>query len=127
MFLILSAGVGGSVNTYGGAISPTSPFPCSVFIDWVRVYQLGYPLEVDETGKDPYFIVYPNPASDRLYIQIDHPEDYPVTMTDLSGKTVLHTFLDHTATLDISGLEKGIYLVQADNGDITLSKRVVIQ
>jgi len=41
MYAILSAGVGGSDYTYGGPISPTAKFPCSVFIDWVRVYQLG--------------------------------------------------------------------------------------
>jgi len=40
MFIILSAGVGGNDNkTYGGAIIPEAPFPCSVFVDWVRVYK----------------------------------------------------------------------------------------
>lgn len=39
-FIILSAGVGGNDNkTYGGAIVPEAKFPCSVYIDWVRVYQ----------------------------------------------------------------------------------------
>lgn len=39
MFLILSAGIGGSSNTYGGAITSDAVFPCSVYIDWVRVYK----------------------------------------------------------------------------------------
>jgi hypothetical protein len=39
-FIILSAGVGGNDNkTYGGAIVPEAQFPCSVFVDWVRVYK----------------------------------------------------------------------------------------
>lgn len=39
-FLILSAGVGGSDSrTYGGAVIPSAVFPCSVYVDWVRVYQ----------------------------------------------------------------------------------------
>lgn len=39
-FMILSAGVGGNDNkTYGGAITPDAVFPCSVYIDWVRVYK----------------------------------------------------------------------------------------
>ena len=41
MYIILSAGVGGGDQTYGGAIVPEAVFPCSVFIDWVRVYELG--------------------------------------------------------------------------------------
>ena len=40
MYLILSAGVGGSdTKTYGGAIVPDAPFPCSVLVDWIRVYR----------------------------------------------------------------------------------------
>lgn len=39
-YIILSAGVGGDDNrTYGGAIVPEAVFPCSVIIDWVRVYK----------------------------------------------------------------------------------------
>ncbi|MGC4040712.1 MAG: glycoside hydrolase family 16 protein [Flavobacterium sp.] len=39
-YLILSAGVGGSdTNSYGGAITPEAVFPCSVLVDFVRVYK----------------------------------------------------------------------------------------
>lgn len=39
-FMLLTAGVGGKDNmTYGGAIVPEAVFPCTTFIDWVRVYK----------------------------------------------------------------------------------------
>lgn len=39
-FMIFSAGVGGKDDlTYGGAIVPEAIFPCSTYIDWVRVYK----------------------------------------------------------------------------------------
>lgn len=39
-FLLLTAGVGGSDQvTYGGAIVPQAVFPCTTYIDWVRVYK----------------------------------------------------------------------------------------
>ena len=39
-FILLTAGVGGNDNqTYGGAIVPNAVFPCTTFIDWVRVYK----------------------------------------------------------------------------------------
>ncbi|WP_165305022.1 glycoside hydrolase family 16 protein [Pedobacter sp. SYP-B3415] len=39
-YLILSAGVGGNDNqTYGGAIVPEAIFPCTVYVDWVRVHK----------------------------------------------------------------------------------------
>jgi len=38
-FLLLTGGVGGNDNlTYGGAIGSDAVFPCSTYIDWVRVY-----------------------------------------------------------------------------------------
>lgn len=41
MFVILSVGVGGSDYTYGGPIVPEADFPCSVYIDWLRVYNIN--------------------------------------------------------------------------------------
>jgi len=39
-FILLTAGVGGNDNqTYGGAIVSNAVFPCTTFIDWVRVYK----------------------------------------------------------------------------------------
>ncbi|MBO9657461.1 MAG: glycoside hydrolase family 16 protein [Chitinophagaceae bacterium] len=39
-FILLTAGVGGNDNqTYGGAIVPNAVFPCTTFIDWIRVYK----------------------------------------------------------------------------------------
>ncbi|MFL9845045.1 glycoside hydrolase family 16 protein [Flavobacterium rhizosphaerae] len=38
-YIILSAGVGGTTYTYGGAIVPEAVFPCTTLIDYVRVYQ----------------------------------------------------------------------------------------
>ncbi|HEY3390881.1 MAG TPA: glycoside hydrolase family 16 protein [Prolixibacteraceae bacterium] len=39
-FILLTGGVGGKDNlTYGGAIGSEAAFPCSTYIDWVRVYQ----------------------------------------------------------------------------------------
>ncbi|MEI7526094.1 MAG: glycoside hydrolase family 16 protein [Mariniphaga sp.] len=39
-YILFTAGVGGNDNqTYGGAITPDGVFPCSTFIDWLRVYK----------------------------------------------------------------------------------------
>ncbi len=125
MYPILSAGVGGSDYTYGGAIVPLSRFPCSVFIDWVRVYQLGYPVAAPENADTPIFKVLPNPVGDLLQIGIKNPENYRVRIIDASGKTLIHKSLDQTSAVDVSKLKKGIYLVLVNDGTITLSRRMI--
>ena len=82
------------------------------------------PITVMGTSR---FLHPPNPARDLLHIQIDHPDAYVVRIADISGRTVFRTSLDRSSSIDISNLAKGIYLVMAGNGKITLSKSLVIQ
>jgi hypothetical protein len=126
MYPILSAGVGGGQYTYGGAIVPEAVFPCSVFIDWVRVYELDTNTGVDENVNNPGFIIFPNPTNDVLNIQINNPEGYTVKINDMSGKTIFYTSLDLSCAIDISNLKKGIYMVLVSNGKLTMSKKIMI-
>lgn len=125
MYAILSAGVGGATYTYGGAIVPEAEFPCSVFIDWVRVYE----LEANATAENENssgFKIFPNPTNGLLNFEMNNPENYNIRITDISGKTIIHTSLDRSAALDISVLKKGSYLVLATKGKFTLSRKIII-
>ncbi len=127
MFAILSAGVGGGPNTYGGAIIPEAEFPCSVFIDWVRVYELVTNVGIDKNVDTPNINIFPNPTNNIINFQIDNKEKYVVQITDTSGKTVIRTILDKSSAVDISNLEKGTYMVLLSNGEFSLSKKIIIQ
>ncbi|MCF8370048.1 MAG: T9SS type A sorting domain-containing protein [Bacteroidales bacterium] len=126
MYFILSAGVGGSQNTYGGEIVPEAEFPCSVFIDWVRVYELEN-IGINEIADQFQFNLYPNPSSEILNIQLQNPTDYSVKIIDLSGRTVIHTSLDQSTKIDVSGLEAGTYLVIVSKAGFTMSRKIVLQ
>jgi beta-glucanase (GH16 family) len=126
MYFILSAGVGGSSNTYGGAIVPEAEFPCSVFIDWIRVYELNDITGFTEKTGHRGFNLFPNPAKGLLRFQIDNPGDYRVRITDMSGHVMVNTLLDETSSLDISNLGEGIYVVLISSGTITISRKIII-
>lgn len=127
MYTILSGGVGGSQYTYGGPIVPEAEFPCSVFIDWVKVYQIENSAGVDESLNIFKVDVYPNPTNDVLHIQINKPDDYKVLITEMSGKTVVDTMLNQSSAIDISNLNEGMYIVLVSNGKITVSKKIIVQ
>ena len=57
--------------------------------------------------------IYPNPASDRLYIESE-TLDGEISLFDLSGQSVLSEPAGDTGltTLDVSALSPGIYLLQ---------------
>jgi len=72
----------------------------------------------DLTDKQQTFNLYPNPSKGKVYISFaDNPNaNNLVTVYDISGKPLLKQELDSiTATLDLSHLPNGIYLVEVLN------------
>ncbi len=127
MFVILSAGVGGSQYTYGGAIVPEAIFPCSVFIDWVRVFELDINDGLGEASNNIAFNIFPNPTNDIINIQIDNPIQYTLKILDISGRTLIYHAFDQSSEIDVSNLKKGKYLVVVNNNKFTMSKMIIIQ
>lgn len=108
-YSILSAGVGGN-NTYGGAIVPEAEFPCDVYVDWVRVYQLGDRVTSVEAMENVTPMGYPNPVSDYYHLP-DVLDGTPVTIVDVRG-TVVHQTVVIAGMLDVSCLPEGVYFVR---------------
>lgn len=125
MYVILSAGVGGSQYTYGGAIVPEAEFPCSVYIDWLKVYELG------ATGIASDVVitlnVYPNPVRNKLTVQIDNTKRHTLKIMDVSGKTFIQSIFEQSTEVDLSNLKNGVYLVLVTDGKLTRSKKIVVQ
>ena len=70
------------------------------------------------------FTIYPNPARDEVNIRIQGQQTTHITLTDLTGRTLLtqNVVSAHDAyiLLDLSTLPAGIYIVHAFNGDLDL-------
>ena len=70
--------------------------------------------------------VYPNPASDYIYLEIPatYADDIHLSILDLSGKVVLNS---SETKVDISALEPGLYLYSLRLGRNWLSDKLLIQ
>jgi hypothetical protein len=81
MYAILSAGVGGGGQTYGGPIVNEALFPCNVYIDWVRVYTNG------QTFNPPPSVTLTSPTGIETYAA---PGTITLTAnaSDLDGGTI---------------------------------------
>ncbi len=80
----------------------------------------GYPLSINnELPKT--FRIYPNPSFD--YIFIETQDELEVTIFDLNGKKVFSNQIMNR--LDISFLEKGIYVVMFDSGEKKLYQKIL--
>ena len=78
--------------------------------------------------------VYPNPANDRLYIDLDLRTDakYQIAMTNMLGQIVLEYNVDLSAgankvDLDVKTLSPGIYIVSVQSSQSAVSTKVIIE
>ncbi|MBE0655596.1 MAG: T9SS type A sorting domain-containing protein, partial [Bacteroidales bacterium] len=73
------------------------------------------------------FLVYPNPASEKIYITTPSRQLREVRLFDISGRFLYQTFANREETeLDISGLDSGIYLVNMiDSEGKTFIRKII--
>ncbi len=124
MYIILSAGVGGQNFTYGGSIIPEAVFPCSVYIDWVKVYELNDPDNTSEYYKLSEFTIYPNPAKNRAHacFSITDRLEINIDITDIKGsvvRSILSEKLDagsYDIEINTNNLS-GVYFIRLDYGN----------
>lgn len=75
-------------------------------------------------------LVYPNPVQDRVMIQID--EDYrfnqvAIQVLDITGRVVMDTRSSVALnSINLAGLEKGMYMVRISNNDETIHSSKLI-
>ncbi|SFM70015.1 Por secretion system C-terminal sorting domain-containing protein [Chitinophaga sp. YR627] len=132
MYAILSVGVGGSGNTYGGPIVDQAIFPADVYIDWVRVYSNGI------TYNPPPVVALTAPTGTETYAA---PGNITLTATasDRDGGTISSvTFYNGTAVIGTdnsapysvqwNNVAAGSYTITAkatDNGGATATSNAV--
>lgn len=101
---------------------------------WVAtVVDTSYYEGVSETYQiaDDKLSVFPNPCNTSL-LHIDLPESFShfgvqLRFIDMLGKTVLqHTVLHYKPTIDVSNLPQGTYIVEASNGILHYSSKLII-
>jgi spore coat protein CotH len=124
-FGVQSAGV----TTYGRIPNGTGPWQYmksshgmfnEVFP--VTVEELTIPIEND-------FVVYPNPAKEKVNIRVFELGKYQIILRDINGREILTESMNSTSTdfsIDINNFSKGFYTLTIINNDFTSTKKFII-
>jgi len=106
------------------------PFPA----DSLVYYDL---MEFDVRGAtniedqfDGQFRIYPNPADDQLFIELNKTvQNLNLKIYNITGQLVLKRIFQNTANvdLDVSGLTQGIYVMRLSADEEAYNTRVIIQ
>lgn len=110
-FLLLNMAVGGN---WPGSPDLTTTFPATMMVDYVRVYQ-----EINNLSEETIssIALFPNPVTDVLSIDADTGVE-AYTITNLQGEELL---FGNSSTIDLNELIPGMYLINVELSDGTLS------
>lgn len=71
-------------------------------------------------------LIYPNPASNQLYVQLNKGSVSTLRISDIKGALLLEQNVKGTETsVDISSLAKGIYFLQISNSSATYNQKII--
>jgi hypothetical protein len=105
---------------YFGGFDPNS----NTSINMAWVYRKGDQLNsVDEFIENKTFVIYPNPASNQLFIESKNLEDYEFNIINILGKKVASGRINgQTEEVDISSLPPNVYVLIIANEAVKFIK-----
>ena len=113
-----------SKNNSGDSI--TDPFIGDVYIDYVSIGQ-ALPTGVKKFSVEEQSIkVYPNPSSDKIFVEADNITDKNVSVKvmDHAGKLLLETKASLSESIDVSHLEKGAYILSIETSEGIINRKL---
>jgi len=90
---------------------------------------VNFTLGVDDFSKEPSFTISPNPARERMNIELNpRIQNAKLQIYDVLGKRIIDKEIsDINASLNVSNWNNGIYIVRLTSGDLSETKRFVKQ
>jgi hypothetical protein len=69
--------------------------------------------------------IFPNPASDRVFLYSKTQDEFEISIINTSGQQVYHALVSSGDPVDVSFLKEGIYFIKASEGTKTSVHRLV--
>jgi len=86
--------------------------------------------EIFEHDAGDILSIYPNPASDKVFIHFTGEDDYNLKLTDITGKVIkqIETVnYQNTLTIDVADIHKGIYFIELKNAYNKTIEKLIIE
>ncbi|HWY99190.1 MAG TPA: T9SS type A sorting domain-containing protein [Bacteroidia bacterium] len=81
---------------------------------------------INEVTSSPFINVYPNPATNELFINLHQAVDGKLTLTNVLGQDVYTTKISgSTQKINTAGLPQGVYFLKIESNGQVLTKKVL--
>jgi hypothetical protein len=98
-----------------------------LYIDDVKLNSAPFNALFEKAKQyDELINVFPNPAQNELYVELDGSQNIEYLVTDVAGKILISGVTSNKTTVDLSSLKNGIYLMSLQTNDgVWAVKRIV--
>jgi hypothetical protein len=96
------------------------------FVSKISVLLNCSPVGLEKDIEENSFSFYPNPASDMLHLLTGTADEYSIEIRDLNGRSIRKEKIRSSITLDISGLNEGVYILSLQGNGTNCTKKLVV-
>jgi len=72
-------------------------------------------------------MVYPNPARDEVFVNLDAASNARLSVFDMNGKLMLQEGIQQNTRINTQGWTPGLYMIQVQDGGKMSSRKVMVQ
>lgn len=83
-------------------------------------------LSVNQEMLERNLVVYPNPAKEEVYVQVNGISIEKITITDMSGKMVKIIVNHGTGKINVNDMNAGIYLLNVETAQGSMQRKLVL-
>ena len=103
-------------------------------IDTTPHYEMeAEPVLIEDEGESTQIVeitIYPNPATEILYIELSTLKGISIKLLDISGRLVLDQYIKEATyahSIDLRAFENGVYILVVETNEMRDSRTVVIR
>ncbi len=91
-------------------------------------YVISTSLAVDDLSRNKGILLYPNPATEKVFIRSSGDSVQSYQIYDLGGKLLQSQKVDcRECEVNVSGLTKGVYIISFDMNGQKVSRKIIIK
>lgn len=103
--------------------------PAAAYNSTTAVNMPNNTLSLKKNNNNESFFLYPNPAKDKIALQLNNSEQNEVTIYNILGKEILHKNYNNGINdfITLSNIEAGTYFVSVKNKNGAITKKLIIE
>ncbi len=117
---------GGKLDTLvNPLIASNSVYTNNINQSYITLPLVGFTSNINELASNTIFQLFPNPTSNEFYLKTELKNNYQIRIYNTLGEVIITETIKDLQTINISALNKGMYLIELRYNDKVGYKKLI--